>query len=142
MLNQTAIYALRAMGYLAVQTDARPILSAHIAEEMEIPRNFLSKIINRLVQEDLVRAVRGRNGGISLARPADRIRLYDVAVLFMRIDDFSTCFLGMKACDQGCGLHSRWRVISAEFQKLLYDTTIDQIYGSAAGFATVRKDLL
>lgn len=141
MLNQTAIYALRAMGFLALQKDSSPILSAHIATEMEIPRNFLSKIINRLVQEGLVNAVRGRHGGVSLAKPAVQIRLYDVVTLFMRIDDFTNCFLGMNACDGGCGLHARWRTISDEFKKLLFDTTVDQIYGSAAGAGKISKHL-
>ena len=131
MLNQTAIYALRAMGYLATQKNSAPILSADIAAEMDIPRNFLSKIINRLVQAGLVSAVRGRHGGVSLGKPAATIRLYDVVTLFMRIDDFSNCFLGRKACDGGCGLHTRWQIISNQFEKLLNDTTVDQIYGTS-----------
>ena len=132
MLNQTAIYALRAAGYLAQQKDTAPVLSAHIASKMSIPRNFLSKIINRLEQGGLVNTVRGRRGGVSLARPANRIRLYDVVTLFMRIDDFSNCFLGMHACDGSCGLHARWNIISEQFEKLLNDTTVDQIYGPVA----------
>ncbi len=129
MLNQTAIYAVRAIGFLAQHQGQGPILSAHIAEQMEIPRNFLSKILNRLAQGGVILTTRGRGGGVWLARPAGEIRLAEVVNLFMNLEDFSTCFLGAKSCDAGCGLHHRWRIISEQFEKLLNETTVDQIYG-------------
>lgn len=128
MLNQTAIYALRAMGYLASLDPGRPVLSSLIAQEMEIPQNFLSKILNRLTQARLIEAIRGRNGGVKLAQPASDIKLYDVVNLFMTVDDYKKCMLGLNQCDGSCGLHLRWRIISEQFDKILNDTTIDQIY--------------
>ena len=127
MLSQTAIYALRAMGFLARQNDNKPVLSSTIAKEMDIPRNFLSKILNRLTQAGLIQAIRGRNGGVTLHQPASQIKLYDVVHLFMKMDDFKQCLLGRKGCDGSCGLHLRWRIISEQFDKLLNETTIDQI---------------
>ena len=127
MLNQTAIYALRAMGFLAGQNTAEPVLSSLIAEEMEIPHNFLSKILNRLAQAGLILATRGRKGGVRLARPGSDILLYEVVDLFMKVDDYKKCFLGMRKCDGSCGLHLRWRIISEQFEKMLNETTIDQI---------------
>ena len=127
MLNQTSIYALRAMGFLATHKDNHPILSSTIAREMDIPRNFLSKILNRLVQDGLVQAIRGRNGGVALAKPAAQTRLYDVVSLFMAINDFNKCLLGRKICDGSCGMHLRWKIISEQFEKIMNETTVDQI---------------
>lgn len=127
MLNQTSIYALRAMGFIASHNDSRPILSSTIAKEMDIPRNFLSKILNRLVQDGLVQATRGRNGGVALAKPAAQIRLYDVVSLFMAINDFNKCLLGPKICDGSCGMHLRWKIITEQFENILNETTVDQI---------------
>jgi Rrf2 family iron-sulfur cluster assembly transcriptional regulator len=127
VLNQTAIYAVRAMGFMAKQGRDYPILSSSIATEMNIPRNFLSKIINRLVQAGLVLASRGRGGGVKLARPAADIMLREVVELFMKVDDYQNCFIGLKTCDGSCGLHLRWKIISEQFQKMLDDTTVDQI---------------
>ena len=127
MLNQTAIYALRAMGFLAARNTGKPVHSALISREMDIPHNFLSKILNRLSQTGLIQATRGRGGGVKLSRPAAEIPLYDVVNLFMKIDDYNKCLLGMHACDGTCGLHVRWKIVSEQFEKLLNDTTIDQI---------------
>jgi Rrf2 family protein len=127
MLNQTAIYAIRAMGYLANQNSNGPVLSAQIAKEMDIPRNFLSKILNRLAQADLIHATRGRRGGVKLARPGREIFLHEVVDLFMKINDYKKCFLGLPKCDASCGVHLRWRIISEQFEKMLKDTTIDNV---------------
>jgi len=116
------------MGFLAKQESDIPILSSTIAEDMNIPRNFLSKIINRLVQAGLVTAVRGRGGGVKLARAASEIYLSQVVELFMKIDATRHCLMGLKTCDGGCGLHLRWRIISEQFEKLLHDTTVDQVF--------------
>lgn len=128
MLNQTAIYAIRAMGFLAKQDHEDPVLSATIAADMNIPRNFLSKIINRLAQAGLVLAIRGRGGGVKLARPAADIFLFEVVGLFMKVDDYKKCFMGLNTCDGKCGLHLRWRIISEQFEKMLHDTTVDQVF--------------
>lgn len=127
MLNQTSIYALRAMGFLAQQQGRVPVLSSKIAGEMDIPKNFLSKILNRLVQADLILSIRGRNGGFTLSKPASQIKLFDVVNLFMIINNFKKCFLGLHTCDGSCGLHIRWKIISEQFEKVLNETTVDQI---------------
>ena len=124
MLNQTAIYAIRAMGFLAKQDMNTPVLSSTIAKEMKIPSNFLSKIFSRLGQAGLIVATRGRGGGVMLSRSPSKIYLYEVVNLFMKIDDFKQCLLGMGNCNGSCGLHRRWRVISGQFEKMLGETTI------------------
>ncbi len=126
MLNQTAIYAIRAMGFLAQQDTEKPVLSSTIASEMKIPRNFLSKILNRLAQAGLILTTRGRGGGVTLSRPKSDILLYEVVNLFMKVDDYKLCLLGMNNCDGSCGLHLRWRIISEQFEKMLNKTTIAQ----------------
>lgn len=124
MLNQTAIYAIRAMGFLARQDMDTPVLSSTIAKEMKIPPNFLSKIFTRLGQAGLVISTRGRGGGVMLSRSASKIYLFEVVDLFMKIDDFKQCLLGMGNCSGSCGLHRRWRIISDQFEKMLGETTI------------------
>ncbi len=128
MLNQTAIYAIRAMGFLAQQQPGKLILSSTIATEMEIPRNFLSKILNRLSQAGLITTTRGRSGGVALSRDASSILLNDVVRLFMHVNDYKQCLLKSSKCDGNCGLHLRWRIISEQFEQMLNDTTVDQVF--------------
>ena len=73
MLSQTAIYALRAIGFIAKNNSDRPVLSSQLSERLDIPQNYLSKIMHRLVQEGFLVSKRGTNGGFILAKEANKI---------------------------------------------------------------------
>ncbi len=130
MLSQTAIYALRAIGYIAAQKDERSVLAKTISQKMHIPKNFLSKILHQLVQAGLIQSIRGTGGGFRLAKPAQQIHLREVVELFMNLASFRNCFLGV-SCGGPCGLNKKWKAISEQITSLLDDSTIDQIFPHA-----------
>ncbi|MDP1989673.1 MAG: Rrf2 family transcriptional regulator [Syntrophales bacterium] len=130
MLSQTGVYAIRAMGCLVSESekDDKPVLGRTIAEKMQIPSNFLSKILNRLVQAGLIRSVRGKSGGFNLAKPSSEITLREIVDLFMPSNDYKNCLLGLNKCNGGCGLHHRWKNITEQYNLMLSETTIDKIF--------------
>ncbi len=66
--------ALRALIYLAIhREDESPARITDIARRMGMSEEHLSKVIARLATLGLVDTLRGRVGGVRLARPADRI---------------------------------------------------------------------
>ncbi|MCE2574306.1 Rrf2 family transcriptional regulator [Komagataeibacter sp. FNDCR2] len=70
-------YALRTLMYLAVHTERLSSIR-EIATAYGISENHLMKIIHRLGLGGFIETVRGRGGGLRLARPADQIRIGDV----------------------------------------------------------------
>ena len=58
--------------------DARLIKVAELSERLQITQQNVFKIVNLLAREGLIEAVRGRHGGVRLARPAAQIRIGDV----------------------------------------------------------------
>ncbi|MBU0519892.1 Rrf2 family transcriptional regulator [bacterium] len=127
MLSKTATYALRAMGYMASHQADQPILSRVISEKMDIPKNYLSKIMHRLVQAGYLKATRGLNGGFELNVDPSQINLREISEKFMLLDDLEKCFLGNQNCDGQCGLHTSWKPISKQFLAMLETTTINKI---------------
>jgi Rrf2 family nitric oxide-sensitive transcriptional repressor len=51
---------------------------AELSERLQITQQNVFKIVNLLARAGLIEAMRGRNGGVRLARPADQIRIGDV----------------------------------------------------------------
>lgn len=77
MFSQTIEYALRAMVHLA----AEPTGSAstkEVAKQAGVPGAYLSKVFQHLRRGGLVHAQRGVGGGISLAKPSDKISLLEI----------------------------------------------------------------
>jgi Rrf2 family nitric oxide-sensitive transcriptional repressor len=71
-------YGLRMLMALAVSRD-RLVTIEEIADRHRISRNHLMKVAQSLVGLGLVRSVRGRGGGITLARDPATIRIGTVA---------------------------------------------------------------
>jgi len=66
------------MAELARQYDSGAIKAEDIADAQDIPLNFLLGILRELRNGQLVRSVRGREGGYLLSRPPSQIALADV----------------------------------------------------------------
>jgi Rrf2 family protein len=70
-------YALRALVFLA-SGDGRPVASHDIARAHGLPEKFLLKALKPLVSADILRSVKGPNGGYRLAKPTKDITLLEV----------------------------------------------------------------
>jgi Rrf2 family transcriptional regulator, nitric oxide-sensitive transcriptional repressor len=70
-------YALRVLMYLAVKQDGLATI-AEIAESYAISENHLMKVVHQLGVAGYVETVRGRGGGLRLAKPVGTIGLADV----------------------------------------------------------------
>lgn len=76
-LTRQTNYAFRILMYCAANPEPRSRV-ADIAKVHGLSELFLFKIVQPLVEAGLIATVRGRNGGISLAKPAAEITLLDV----------------------------------------------------------------
>lgn len=71
-------YGLRAMLHLASVPEGTVVPFREIAEQMDVPKDFLAKILKKLASEKLVEATRGAHGGYRLGRAASEISFLDV----------------------------------------------------------------
>jgi Rrf2 family nitric oxide-sensitive transcriptional repressor len=70
-------YSLRLLMYLALKEDGLATI-AEVAESYGISKNHLMKIAHQLGIAGYVETVRGRRGGLRLAKPAEAISLGEV----------------------------------------------------------------
>lgn len=129
ILSQTAIYALQATMYLAETGEGRPVRVDDIAEALDVPKNYLSKILSVLTRAGVLHSARGPSGGFRLAHVASELSLAEVIAPFDDITGSPTCFLGGGRCSDAtpCAAHARWKGVSAAVRDFLDRTTLDDL---------------
>jgi len=129
MFSQTVEYALRAVVHLAYQAPEAHT-TAQIAEATKVPKDYLSKILQGLAKEGIVRTQRGVGGGISLSRDPANLTILDVvnAVEPERMRRITTCPLGLKTHGvRLCPLHKRLDGAIALVETAFRDTTLAEV---------------
>jgi Rrf2 family iron-sulfur cluster assembly transcriptional regulator len=133
MLSTTSQYALRALSHLAGQP-GEAVLGRDLAECVEIPANYLSKVLLTLRNAGLVATARGSGGGYRLGKPANEIHLIDVVELFEEISRTKpACFLGhTRRCSETtpCNAHSVLRDLQRTYLTFLTSTPLSAIAGT------------
>ena len=104
-LDKFTDYALRVLMTLAVRAPER-VPTSEIATIFNLSENHLSKVATQLVRDGFVASERGRNGGLTLARSADQVRVGEVVRAMKRNDPVVECFGNNKSCVilPACGL--------------------------------------
>lgn len=125
ILSQTAKYALRAVLYLADSDPEVWVRVDDIAEALDVPRNYLSKILHTLARTGILESTRGPRGGFRLAADPEALHLTDVVGHF---DDIAGpgCFLEGGTCSESepCAAHTQWRDASRAVTAFFDSTTI------------------
>ncbi len=122
-------YGLRALMRIA-SDPARGFSSAELADEFDISRHHLTKIIQRLSQAGVVTTRRGGGGGATLAKPANKIRLGDVVRWLEEDQALVDCFMpggGICTINSCCRLKSRLRAAEHSFIESLNTSTLADV---------------
>ncbi|MGE5645849.1 MAG: RrF2 family transcriptional regulator [Acidobacteriota bacterium] len=129
MFSTTCEYALRALVRLAQMPNGSAILGRDLAQNAEIPANYLSKILLTLRNAGILTTARGTGGGYRLRKPAEEIRLIHVVELFDGARARPACLLGCKECsdEDPCSAHDLWRDVRAVYVNFLETTTLASI---------------
>lgn len=137
MLNSSAEYALRAAHLLAQGPSRGHRSSEELAEALDLPANFLSKLLRRLREEGVLESRPGPHGGFRLAREPERVTLAEVTGPFDGVVRDRQCLLGRPECrdDVPCAAHERWKALAGEIEGFFRETTLADLIeaGEEAG---------
>jgi len=119
-------YALRAVIYLSLLKDSRPVTVSEIASHRRIPRKFLEKIIKDLIRGGLVVPHRGAHGGYTLARSPDHISFRDVIEAVEGPISINICVTGERDCSvlASCNMQRIWQEGQRRMLEFFADTTL------------------
>lgn len=89
--------AMRTLMYCAVHR-GQTVRTAEVAQACHASENHLGQVINQLGQAGFIETVRGRGGGIKLAKAPDQVTLGQVFRVFEAGVPFAECFKGSADC--------------------------------------------
>jgi Rrf2 family transcriptional regulator, nitric oxide-sensitive transcriptional repressor len=133
MFSQTVEYALRAVVHLADRAPASRT-TEQIAVATRVPKAYLSKVLQSLVQAGLVHSQRGLGGGMTLTRPPAELTILEVVNAVEPIRRITTCPLGLSAHGVNlCPLHRRVDEALALVEGAFGKTTLAEVLAEPTG---------
>jgi Rrf2 family iron-responsive transcriptional regulator len=133
-LTRQTNYAIRILMYCAAN-NGRLSRIPEIASAYGVSELFLFKILQPLVENGLVETVRGRNGGVRLGRPAEKITLFDVVRVTEENFAMAECFENDTTdCPlvDSCSLNAALREALGAFFEVLQRHTIAELVKAKA----------
>lgn len=135
LVSTGAQYAISAI--IAISKHPKDVISAsELAKQLDCPAAYLSQILSKLKKPGILKSQRGLNGGVLLARPLDKISIYEVITSIDGDQFFTSCFMGIDGCGhiEPCPFHNFWSKERTKIQHWLKKTTFkdaDQLMSQA-----------
>ncbi|MHC4132651.1 MAG: RrF2 family transcriptional regulator [Planctomycetota bacterium] len=109
-ITLTVDYALRVVMYIAAYGKDRYVPASEIAREQQIPRLYVSKILQCLTQADIVNTIPGRKGGAKLQHYPDEISVLEVIEAVDGSVPLNRCLSNSKQCSRSsfCKMRPFW----------------------------------
>lgn len=118
-------YGIRALTYLARQTDLRLCGLSEIASSENIPPVYLRKLLGELRRHRIVKSVKGIHGGYLLAQKPQNITLWDVFKVLDHNPYLDECPLCSSRDEKpSCLFCGEWRRIRDDLVSILKNKTI------------------
>lgn len=126
-LSTKGRYAVTAMMDLAIRSQVKPLTLDDIASTQGISSAYLEQLFRQLSKHQLVKGIRGPNGGYRLARQARDISIAQIITAVDEKIDSTRCE-GKGDCQDGerCLTHELWQELSDRLFNFLDDVTLDR----------------
>jgi Rrf2 family protein len=118
MLANSSKYAIKALHHIVMHaSEDHKLLVKDIAEATQLPRPFLSKLLQQLATKNLISSSKGRNGGFYLSEAQLQGSILDVIIEIEGKDRLKMCAINFDNCDaqNPCPIH---HLIAAEKDEL------------------------
>jgi Rrf2 family protein len=136
-VTRAADYAVRVTVHLAGLPPGARASRAALARAAEAPQTFVAKILQQLVDAQIVRSHAGRAGGFELARPAADVSVLDIVTAIEGPLCLNRCLSQDPA--HGCQLAGRcptagvWSDAQNALAGVLSSASLEKLAGAAVG---------
>ena len=115
--SKASQYALRALSFLVKNQADGPCQTDSIAHQEDIPKHFLSKILQELVEVKILKSTKGPGGGFVFDRDPKTVTLFEVIDCFDNLEvEMKSCAIGWDRCSdrKPCELHEGYKKLRGQ----------------------------
>lgn len=118
--------ALQAVLFLSAQAAEERFRAVEVAKNLNVPKEFISKVLQTLTKSGIVGSRKGVSGGFFLAKSPADIRLIDIVYEIDGRETFEKCVLGFPGCspESPCPVHNEWGALREKAVKMLSEETL------------------
>jgi len=124
-LSNLTDYAIITMVQASTHCGDGRVSAAELANETGLPVPTVQRLVSKLTKAQLLRSVRGANGGLQLGRPAAAITVADIVEAVEGPIALTAC-LEDAACDHeaGCNMKPHWPLINSKLRGALAEISL------------------
>lgn len=130
MFSKACEYAIRSSIYIASQTiNGRRVSLTDVAQKIESPEAFTSKILQKLVKNNIIKSVKGPGGGFDVdVNNLEKIKLILIVNAFEG-NVLTRCSLGLNECSdvQPCPFHYKYKPIRERLLHIFENTSLQDL---------------
>ncbi|NUM53814.1 MAG: Rrf2 family transcriptional regulator [Candidatus Hydrogenedentes bacterium] len=132
--SKKCVYAFRALAYVAAIHSVGRFQAGTLCKEAGVPEPSTRKVLHMLVEGGLLFAHRGPGGGYSLARPPERITLWEIVTLVDVGHHNRRCVMGFGNCGSTvrCPIHEATARCANSLSDQLGEVTLAELTSSVA----------
>lgn len=127
-LTRETDYAMRAVLQLTCASELT-LTAEDLSVRSGVPREFMKKILTRLVRTGIVRSERGSCGGVTLARPPEELTILDILVAIEGPLRLNRCLEDPPACSHvgSCAMQEVWGRAQRAVEEILSGVTFSAL---------------
>ena len=125
-LMKSTSYAFHVIYYMAKQPlNEQPIQLKNLAKALDLPANYLSKVLQALNKANIINSFRGAKRGYKLARKPEDITFLELIEIFEGPINGNLCLLDLDSCIFGkCVLNGAINNLANSVKSILSKATI------------------
>jgi Rrf2 family iron-sulfur cluster assembly transcriptional regulator len=131
MFSKACEYGIRASIYIAEQSLLeRKVSLKEIAEAIESPTAYTSKILQQLSRNFIINSDKGPTGGFSMdTQEMEKVNLSTIVFAIDGDSIYNGCGLGLKKCNEQkpCPVHDQFKLVRDELKSMLERTTVKSL---------------
>lgn len=129
MLSNKIKYGIQAVVYMAANYQNEVVSAKQLSYSLDIPKEFISKILQELVHERILFSKKGKNGGFGFRIQPKDIKLKMIFETLGYSPELQNCLLGLNGfcSEKVCDLCFNWNSFNENMDNVLKNFSIKKL---------------